>query len=178
MAGEIKCNNCGLDNKPGAILCEACNEPLEVTVGASVPTVASSSAAHTPASAVGIIGRACGLVVGGNVVDREFELPKDDFGFTIGRTDLDQGIIPDVDLTKFAEKVKIGQDVGYTVSRKQAIIIRRMGRLYLRAIGAKTMIKPQNTDWKELLKDQEEEILVGSRFRFGGSEGYVIFEVV
>lgn len=177
MAVEIECKACMTKNKPGSILCENCGEPLEVQIGTNIPKAVSSAPA---ASASGIQGRACVLVEGGSkVADKEFELPPDDFEFAIGRTDLDQGIIPDVDLTKFAEKVKIGPEVGYTVSRKQAIVSRRMGRLYLKAIGsAKTMVKTQKDDWKALLKDEEIEVHAGYRFRFGGSEGYVIFEVV
>lgn len=178
MAGEVECKACMTKNKPGAILCENCGDPLEVQVGTGVAMAVSP----TPvAAASGIQGRACVLVQGGSkVADKEFELPQDDFEFLVGRNDLDQGIIPDVDLTKFAAKVTIGADVGYTVSRKQATISRRMGRLYLKATGsAKTLIRPAGkTDWQEVKKDEEVELAITARFRFGGSEGYVIFEVV
>lgn len=170
----MKCLKCGVDNKAGAVLCEACGEALPVSVvGVTPPQVA------VVATPTGIEGRACALIEAGKVTSKEFEFSKDDFTFTVGRTDLDKGIIPDLDLTKFAEKVKVGTEIGYTVSRKQAEICRRMGRLYLKAVGgAKTLVKPLAEDWKEVKKDDEVELHVGVRFRFGGTEGYVIFEVV
>ncbi|MBI2626087.1 MAG: hypothetical protein HYW69_00650 [Candidatus Nealsonbacteria bacterium] len=128
MAGEVECKACMTKNKPGAILCENCGDPLEVQVGTGVAMAVSP----TPvAAASGIQGRACVLVQGGSkVADKEFE--------------------------------------------------RRMGRLYLKATGsAKTLIRPAGkTDWQEVKKDEEVELAITARFRFGGSEGYVIFEVV
>lgn len=176
MVGEIECKICGAKNTAGSIMC-VCGEPLEVAVGTASPKAVALSPA---AASAGVIGRACALVEAGKVTDKEFEVPPDDFSFTIGRPDLDEGIIPDIDLTKFAQKVTIGKDVGYTVSRKQAGIHRQMGKLSLIAIGsAKTLVRPKGvTDYKELPNGQETELQVGDRFRFGGSEGYVIFEVV
>lgn len=158
-------------------MCENCGEVLEVPVAAK--TVSPAKTPTAASKAPGIEGRACALVENNKATANEFELPADDFSFSVGRTDLDQGIIPDVDLIKFAQKVTVGAETGYTVSRKQAIISRRMGKLFLKSLGsAKTMVKTSQDDWKELKKDEEMEVHATYRFRFGGSEGYVIFEVV
>ena len=90
-----------------------------------------------------------------------------------------QGIIPDIDLAKFGEKVTSEGKVGYTFSRKQAVISRKSGRLYLKALGsARTMrLLKQEKDWKTLKQNEEIEIFSGDRVRFGGTEGYIIFEI-
>lgn len=185
----VQCSACGTDNKPGAIMCETCGEPLEVMVGASP----SSGSPTGPSAAAGAVSPApkkprslpsskmvetCKLVDQGRVCpDREFEIPQDDCEMLLGRSDLDQGIIPDVDLTKFSEKVEVGGKLGYTFSRRQAVMSRRMGRVNLKALGgAKTMYQSNGQDWRALAQDEEVELSCGDRFRFGGSEGSVMFE--
>lgn len=171
-----QCKDCGTENKDGALMCENCGEVLEVQVASGAGQVAFPAVKPSPPGA----GQACRLVEAGKVTDKEFELPQGDFEFLVGRPDLDQGIIPDVDLTKYGGKVTIEGEAGYTFSRKQAVISHRTGRLYLKAIGsAKTMHRKQGAvDWNKIGKEEEVELQVGDRIRFGGTEGYLIFEVV
>lgn len=170
----MQCKKCFADNTPGALLCEACGDLLEVE-----ESVASSAAPPAPsASSSGSgFGQACRLVVAGQVTDKEIQLPQDDFEFLLGRTDLGEGIIPDVDLVKFGEKVTIEGKTGYTFSRKQAVLYRKMGRLFLKAIGSARTMHFSKQAWRTLGQNEETELLVGDRVRFGGSEGYVIFEI-
>lgn len=168
-----KCKACGVENKPGALLCEACGDPLEMNVATSVPAVAAPAIAVTDPQILRLIEGSKTAVI------KEIDLPKDDFEFLLGRTDLDQGIIPDVDLTKFGEKVTQGADIGYTFSRKQATLTRRMGKLFLKAIGnARAMHLPKGDVWKNIQQNEEIELKAGDRVRFGGTEGYIIFEAV
>lgn len=175
----MNCKACGVDNKVGAVMCEDCGEVLEVQVAAATAPPAK------PKTASVITGdqQVCRLVEGAKTpAKNEFELPSGDgdFEFLLGRTDLDAGNIPDVDLAKFGEKVTIEGKIGYTFSRKQALI-RRFGRkLYLKALGsARTMFLRKTTkDWETLKPDEEIEISSGDRMRFGGTEGYIIFEIV
>ncbi len=161
----MKCAKCGTENDAGALLCESCNEPFEnLNVATGSPSANS--------------GQVCKLVESGKVTDKEFNLPEDDFDFSIGRTDLDEGIIPDIDLLKYGQKVEQAGEFGYTFSRKHATLSRKTNRLCLKSIGAaKTMIQKKGGSWEKLAKDQEVELNVGDRFRFGGTEGAVIFEV-
>lgn len=176
----MKCKKCGFDNTTGTILCDACGDPLEMKVGIS----ASESAPFSPPSSVksgmgGFGSQTLRFVEGGKATGQEVDLPEEDFEFLVGRTDLDEGIIPDIDLAKFGEKVTVEGKMGYTFSRKQALVSRRMESLYLKSIGgAKTMhFNFSSKEWKEVPKDGEVEIHTGDKVRFGGSSGYVIFEL-
>lgn len=180
----MECSKCGTDNMAGALFCDSCGEPLdeELDVTTGSPSVAPAplpKASVFPAPAG--LGLVCKLVESGKVADKEFEIPEDDFEFSLGRPDLEEGIIPDIDLTKFGEKVEIEGKKGYTFSRQHAILSRRMSRLYLKALAAstkpRTMVQKKGGKWEVIAKDQEVELNVGDRFRLGGTEGAVIFEV-
>ena len=171
-----KCASCGFDNKIGALMCEACGDPLEVNVGTSAPV---SATAPAPVAAVSSGLQVLRLIEGLKTAKvKEVDIPKDDFEFLLGRTDLDQGIIPDVDLAKFADKVTVEGKTGYTISRKQAMLKRKMGKLSLKVIGnAPVTHLPKGGAWKNIQLNEEVTLGTGDRIRLGGEEGYVIFEL-
>ncbi len=121
------------------------------------------------------------LVKEGVPTDEEIELGNEDFELTLGRYDLDQSIIPDIDLTKWLAPIEAKDGTkGYTVSRKQAKLEKKLGVLSIMQLGsAKTLIRPKGkTDWIPLNLNESRTLQLGDRIFFGTKSSNVVFEVI
>lgn len=179
----IKCPKCGEDNKDSAVLCVNCGEIL--ALDASDAQMAPKTGSATPK-----VGKttednenipfSLRLVKDGALTDEEIELGNDDFELTLGRYDLDQNIIPDIDLAKWLIPIEAKDGTkGYTVSRKQAKLEKKLGVLSIMQLGsAKTLIRPKGkTDWISLNLNECRTLQLGDRIFFGTKASNVVFEV-
>ncbi|OLS14384.1 MAG: hypothetical protein RBG13Loki_2033 [Promethearchaeota archaeon CR_4] len=179
----VKCPKCGKDNDDSAVLCVDCGEIL--AVDASSAQIAPKTGSTTPK-----VGKttednenipfSSRLVKEGTLTDEEIELGNDDFELTLGWYDLDQNIIPDIDLTKWLIPIEAKDGTkGFTVSRKQAKLEKKLGVLSITQLGSeKILIRPKGTtDWIPLNLNECRALKLGDRIFFGTKGSNVVFEV-
>ncbi|MHA1733978.1 MAG: hypothetical protein ACTSU5_18715 [Promethearchaeota archaeon] len=186
------CPDCGGENDDGAVLCVHCGAILQAVTSSAGSTGGTGSSGGTgntgsgtsPGTAGDTGGEtATSLVVvrDGTLSDEEIELVGEDFELLLGRYDLDAGIVPDVDLTKFVEPV-VGVDGqrAYTVSRKHALLVRKFDLLSITRLGnSRVLVRPRgSSDWEELKVNEARDLEVGDRVFFGNSDSNIVFEVV
>ncbi|MFH1211135.1 MAG: hypothetical protein V1645_04450 [archaeon] len=179
----IPCPKCKVENPDGSMICSACLEPLPQAVGG---TAAPSAAIAPPQPQNNMVFRV--LESGIPSPSKFFNIPIDgsDFTLVLGRPDLGATPpqVPDVDLSKMTDqapgKTDEGKDgVGWHVSRRQAMVLRRSGKIYLKHLGtAKTLFKPTGAaDWKALAQDEEVELGIGSDMGFGSTSAMLFFRL-
>jgi hypothetical protein len=188
MNGEndmtIKCQKCGKENDDSAILCVDCGEILALDAsaaqvapktGSTVPKVGKTTADQEN------IPFSLRIIKDGTPTDEELELGENDCELTLGRYDLDQNIIPDIDLTKWMQPIQAKDgSKGYTVSRKHAKLEKKLGVLTITQLGsAKTLIRPKGaTDWVPLKQNESRVLQPGDRIFCGTKASNVVFEVI
>ncbi len=178
----VQCPKCGKENDDSAILCVDCGEILAVDASDAqiVPKTGSTPTGGKTTDDNENIPVSLRLVKEGALSDEEIELGYDDFELTLGRYDLDQNIIPDIDLTKWVAPIEAKDGTkGYTVSRKHAKLEKKLGVLSITQIGnAKTLIRPKGaTDWIPLNLNESRALRLGDRIFFGTKASNVVFEV-
>ena len=178
----IKCPKCDKENDDSAILCVHCGEILSLDAS-TAQVLAKKGATARSGSLTGEnenIPISLKIVREGLITDEEIELGSDDFELILGRYDFDHNIIPDIDLTKWLTPIKAKEGtLGYSISRKQAKLERKLGVLSITQLGnAKIFIRPKGeTDWITLNLNETRPLQVGDRIFFGTKESNVVFEV-
>src|SRR5258708_5683537 len=159
----MRCPTCGAPTLVGALLC-ICGAPLAANpVPGSLSSVAASPAAMAApipiAAARPSPGRAFKVVGGG----AELALPGADFDeLLLGRHDLEATppVVVDLDLGPIAPR-KSG---GFAISRRQARLARRAGRLFLAALGgAQTLCRQPRARFVPIPSGQDGELFAGDR---------------
>lgn len=123
----IFCNSCNNDNPDGTVTCIFCGQDLRVPT--IIQGVASPVIPNIGVPSIGSSGNANALSVLIPVISgfedptRAITLPSGYFKFNVGRTQLDQGIKPQIDLAdRFPDVVDTPQ--GFLASRRTAVIRR------------------------------------------------------
>ena len=214
MANLIACSICGGPDQEVGKYCEHCGSQVQAdhshsapsaTPDASVAAVAPATAMMPSAPAADPIADSVPASAGtsdptaptmrfiriDNGIQRlehSFDVPVGS-RLLLGRMDPINGIFPEVDVTRWAARVKTPEGLLYTVHRKQCYISRDdNGRIWIadyHSYVGDTMVSPVGTSQYHLIpaltekRDSNDEgavaLEVGDRILMGQGEGILIF---
>jgi len=215
MANLIACSICGAPDQEAGKYCEHCGSQVQAD-GSDSATPAPSAAPDAsvaPATAMMPFAPGAGDIVADSApvpdgtsgstaptrrfvrIDNGVQKPKHSFDVAVGsrllvgRMDPINGVFPEVDVTRWAARVKTPDGLLYTVHRKQCYISRdNDGRVWItdyHSYVGDTMVSPAGTSQYHLIpaltekRDSNDEggvaLEVGDRILMGQGEGILIF---
>ncbi len=215
MASLITCSICGAPDQEAGKYCEHCGSQVQADgshsatpAPAIVPDVAPATAMMPSAPAGDIIADSVPTPGGTSGptaptmrfvrIDNGVQKPAHSFDvpvgsrLLVGRMDPINGVFPEVDVTRWAARVKTPDGLLYTVHRKQCYISRDDdGRVWIadyHSYVGDTMVSPAGTSQYHLIpaltekRDSNNEggvaLEVGDRILMGQGEGILIFVLI
>lgn len=161
----MKCRTCQAENDDSAMVCNDCGASLGQTMVKS----------HVAVNHVSNLGGANFLApVLGDHEDMTlaFELPGHEFDFLIGRTDLNNGIVPMISVEKKWPQTVLKPGGSWLFSRRTARIRRdATGQLLLKVEPECSIVVlialPGSDDFEKVVADNEVSLNIGTTLMFG-----------